>query len=549
MDKADELNVALEHVLAAPAFRRSPVLARLLRYLVAESAAGRGPLVKSYAVAVDGLGRPEDFDAHSDSYARVHVSRLRRALDSFYEGPGKELAMRLQVPHGSYVVDLVPTVLPVPAAPPPPAWGWRTLLLIVQGWWQWHRRATSMTLVGLVLLLGAGLLLSRWLRAEGEWGHNDFPRVAIIAAEAPVGQVVPAAQRQQFILEMISAFNLMEGVQVVDRINDDTDYVVELGLRPARSGTEARITLIDHVQDRIVWSREWVAPETSGSGQFDGRSLAIAIAFDLTQGTGPIHADPIHLASKPETPHGCWLVFAHLWQQQRLVTGEELDHCSRHWLSASPDDPLAAMVRGWVLVDSVLADPHIPNRSAMFDEADALARRNLRLNPNRLSATLLALHVACFGNDPEEFQRIADRMLKRYGELPDIRGSVGLHMLMRGDLRGRSLVQQALQTHFNPPPRFLLGLFIAAVLEDDVRAARMALAAIPSSGRDAQYALLSAAVAAREGRIGPARMAWVRAVQAQRVHGQPVEAILDAGAFPAPMKQRLRRWLAPVSRD
>lgn len=399
----------------------------------------------------------------------------------------------------------------------------------------------------MLIILGAGLVLLRWLQTDGEWSRNDFPSVAIVASEARDSQFVETAEQSQFILEVVGAFNLMEGINVVDRIDDHTDYVVELGLRRSSGGTGADVTLINHAQDRIVWSRKWLASETVGLNRFDDHALASAIAFELSQGTGPIHSDRTRLAGPPETPHGCWLAFAHLWQQQLLVTNDELDRCSRRWLSAAPNDPLAAKVRGWVLIDSVLADPQSPNRSTNLDEADALAHRNLRLNPDQLSATLLALHVYSFTGSDDEFQRVADHLLRRYGTLPDISGAVGLHMLMRGDLRGKVLVQEALKSHFNPPPRFLLGLFIAAVLEDDMRAARLALAAIPSSGRDAQYALLSAAVAAREGRIGIARAALSRAAQAQRAHGRNIDAILRSGIFPEPVKQRLQVWLEAAS--
>src|SRR3546814_7509528 len=84
----ERLRTRIEQELAAieasPAFSRSPVMRRLLRFIVAESEAGRGPLVKYYTVAVDGLGRGADVDAQKDSYPRVQLGRLRKALDSNY---------------------------------------------------------------------------------------------------------------------------------------------------------------------------------------------------------------------------------------------------------------------------------------------------------------------------------------------------------------------------------------------------------------------------------------------------------------------------------
>lgn len=87
-------------------FRRSPALSKLLRYLVEETAAGRSGTLKSFTVAIDGLGRTVDFDAASDSSARVQMVRLRKTLENHYaqHGPTDELCIYLQP--GSYTVRL-----------------------------------------------------------------------------------------------------------------------------------------------------------------------------------------------------------------------------------------------------------------------------------------------------------------------------------------------------------------------------------------------------------------------------------------------------------
>lgn len=81
-------------------------MSRLLRYLVEETAAGRSHQLKSFVVAVDGLGRGKNFDAASDSSARVQMVRLRKTLENHYaqHGPVDELCIYLQP--GSYTVRL-----------------------------------------------------------------------------------------------------------------------------------------------------------------------------------------------------------------------------------------------------------------------------------------------------------------------------------------------------------------------------------------------------------------------------------------------------------
>src|SRR3546814_20563277 len=66
----------LETLLDSPMFTRSPVLSRLLQFLVEHRLRGRSP-PKAYAIATEALGTSEDFDPAVDRYTRVLVGRLR----------------------------------------------------------------------------------------------------------------------------------------------------------------------------------------------------------------------------------------------------------------------------------------------------------------------------------------------------------------------------------------------------------------------------------------------------------------------------------------
>jgi tetratricopeptide (TPR) repeat protein len=106
LDKAD-FQVEFERIAKSPQFARSPVLRRLLAFLIEETLAGRGGRLKAYQIAVDGLGRAEDFDPQSDSYPRVQVGRLRKILDLFYASNGMAEVRpnaRLRIPNGQYCV-------------------------------------------------------------------------------------------------------------------------------------------------------------------------------------------------------------------------------------------------------------------------------------------------------------------------------------------------------------------------------------------------------------------------------------------------------------
>jgi hypothetical protein len=62
--------------------------------------------VKEYAIAVDALGRPEDFDPKKDAIVRVEIHKLRRTLSDYYAGPGRDRATQLALAAGKYALEL-----------------------------------------------------------------------------------------------------------------------------------------------------------------------------------------------------------------------------------------------------------------------------------------------------------------------------------------------------------------------------------------------------------------------------------------------------------
>jgi TolB-like protein len=79
----------------------------LLNYLFEEALAGRGEAVTQSRIAVDCYRLGSDYSGEGDSLIRVHASQLRRALKSYYAGPGASDPVRLQLSSGSYHLSFV----------------------------------------------------------------------------------------------------------------------------------------------------------------------------------------------------------------------------------------------------------------------------------------------------------------------------------------------------------------------------------------------------------------------------------------------------------
>jgi tetratricopeptide (TPR) repeat protein len=98
-----EVRAALERIAASEGFRSSPQLATFLRFTVEAVLRGERERIKAYTIAVEALGRDERFDPQTDPIVRVEATRLRRAVERYYAGPGADEPVLIELRPGSYV--------------------------------------------------------------------------------------------------------------------------------------------------------------------------------------------------------------------------------------------------------------------------------------------------------------------------------------------------------------------------------------------------------------------------------------------------------------
>ena len=110
----------LEWLLESGALGRSSNLIKVLRYVCEETAAGRGDQIKEYSIAVEALGRRDNFDPQTDTIVRVTFHTLRKRLQDIYEtGEGMSHPVRIVIPAGRYAAQFVHLPDISHATPPP----------------------------------------------------------------------------------------------------------------------------------------------------------------------------------------------------------------------------------------------------------------------------------------------------------------------------------------------------------------------------------------------------------------------------------------------
>lgn len=164
----EALRALHERIADSGVLGRSLYYRKLLAYLVECAITGSTP--RELDLAIEALGKGEDFDVASDSTVRVYVHQLRKKLDAYYEQFEPDADQRLCIPRGQYRLALSTDANPKPTA----------LVAKSTGWVNWNTA---------LLALVALLLLANLLRMGGDPTSPEHSRV-LAAVNHPVWQSV-----------------------------------------------------------------------------------------------------------------------------------------------------------------------------------------------------------------------------------------------------------------------------------------------------------------------------------------------------------------------
>src|SRR5712691_5214567 len=98
----DSVTTQLERIFSSESFGKSSQTSRLLRFVVERTLEGRADEIKENVLGVEVFGR-QSFDPRTDTIVRVEATRLRQKLAYYYESEGKQDAIRIVLPKGTYV--------------------------------------------------------------------------------------------------------------------------------------------------------------------------------------------------------------------------------------------------------------------------------------------------------------------------------------------------------------------------------------------------------------------------------------------------------------
>jgi len=98
----------LERIVSSNHFRNSKRYPSFLRHVVEHTVDEDSEVLKERNLGVEIFGRTSDYDTNADPIVRVTAGEVRKRLAQYYQTPGHENELRIDLPLGSYVPHFYP---------------------------------------------------------------------------------------------------------------------------------------------------------------------------------------------------------------------------------------------------------------------------------------------------------------------------------------------------------------------------------------------------------------------------------------------------------
>lgn len=520
---AEAFRAQMERILADPAFEANPRRKAMFRYLVEETVAGRGDLLKGFTVATAVFGRDETFDPQADPIVRIEARRLRSDLDGYYAGKGHGDRLRIAIPKGGYQPMAYWQGDPEPAATEPPgivtppvpdANASRPSPTIAP------RKMLVPVLVGLVLLLGVAAAYGLWQRQSpgtASSAQATSVPVMVLPFDALGTSADTAALSEGLTQELIANLMQFSGLRLYTAnasfrqspSADAADLAKDLGVAYVVRGSVSiegdKLRLLADLEEaatgRILWSKSSDSTMTPGALIATRSGLAEEIASQLGQTYGVIKTDVLQTGADPQSGDMSSYLCVLQAQKYRRTFDTALYGPALSCLEATTaQDPAYADawgLLGWLRMDAVRFDLAPADAKAEVMQAAAkAAKQAIKLDPENLVG-LQALAAIDYYNGAFD---ASEQLMRQAQHLnpndPETLVQLGWRLAARGDWdAGIPLVEQGIARTMNPPGWFYHAIAVHDYLTGDYAGAVAAAERSATNGSGVGLVILAAAEA------------------------------------------------------
>jgi hypothetical protein len=542
-----EVRAALDRVAASEAFRGSPQLVAFLRYVVEATLRGEQDRIKGYTIAVEALGRGDDFDPQDDPIVRVEATRLRRAIHRYYENGGRDDAVQIDLPLGSYV----PVFRRVALRPAP-------VVRLERGRQRASRAHWSH--VGL-LLLGAGIYAALDFAFDFTPGPRPVPlflatqsraATALRASATPVvfvGTFYATArsgtkpETDALRGKLRDALARFDELQVIAGAPGDargafdpegpSQYVLTATLE-SEAAEEAHLRLrLTETDGQVVYAH------TFAGVQHDEDAIVREVSAALAQPYGVIqaHERGKDFGAGAETQYRCLLEAYEYWRNYDPPQYRRARDCLERVTEANPGFALGHAALAAILLEEYRGAEARAGSPPVLQRALLAARRAVELKPASARAHQALGDVQFARGDYPLALEAAERAVTLNPYDPNILAGYGGMLLSLGEQeRGARMIREAASALTVRPVWHDALLFLAAYLAGDTAGAAR-YAALIASDTYPPGLLARALAAAQRGdadaarqlldRLAGARPGWRKDPRAELARYFPADSIVN----------------------
>ena len=522
--RAAMLRAETQSLLQSPDFARSPVMSQLLRYLVEEAISNPDRPPKAYQVAVDGLGRREDFDVQADSYPRVQVGRLRKMLAAHYAARGSR--ERLRIPMGHYAVELQTD----DAEPPENRTGaastggnlFATASSEIAMDRRFSNRQTRLKLAAFLIVIG---IILAWLlnipiqetsgAEPASQDHHLPPKIYFSSTQEalPENERDKAREIGQFLQDAFARSSQVRLAAAepsgLTPENDPNAYRFESQLMAGPKGPVIIFSLTSLSRNETIWSTNIAMPQSAADYPENLGPIASRVAGVY----GVIATDQrTHLPDDAMTGYACLLRFESYRANRDPDLLPVVDSCIKKSLAADPMDSRVLAAASYLAYLREEATGRKPDPEAGLQ----FARRALVRGREDPSANFALARSSFFNGRCGSGKEFAEKAVELAPYEATIHAQTGAYLFACDDPDAIKFLRTAIALDPRGSIVAETALVFTLLAEGkNEEALEFAEKIIPSStGVGPYYDIAMAMVYAKNGRISESRASWDRLVAA-----------------------------------
>ena len=464
----DEIGAALQRIIGSDVFSRSPQLGAFLSFVVEAVLRGKAGRIKAYTIGVEVLRRDAKFDPQLDPIVRVEATRLRRAIERYYAGPGAADPVIVDLPRGSYV----PTFRRREMAR-------RRAMPSIAAFGRWADALQRPLLPSLLAIVATIAVLS--IAAVYFYSRRDNGAATAVAARdlggssvnpLPPGNGMPTIQieplrvigspppnaiaAERLHAKISDAFARFDTINVASNpapanapgTDRRTDYRLSGAVEYTGDAANAWFTLTSTVEGKVVWSGTFERLQPADTEGFTEDSVVISLTNSLLQSYGVVRARDraSQLASNTGDPrYRCILEAADAIRTSERQTHELARACLEHLTNADPGFAVGFTFLALIYNrEFQLEYAPRPGEPPALDRALRAARQAIALHPESSRGYLALMVVQANRRDMAAALAAGDKslMLNKYDMLA--LGEYGGRLILAGEVdKGMKMLRDA----------------------------------------------------------------------------------------------------------